>query len=50
VTGLDCCGCILAAVGASNVELRYNECGAAVGIVQIDVLVQGRQHTPDSAT
>jgi len=38
VAGIDCCGCIIAAVDGSNVELRCNECGAVVGVVQIDVL------------
>jgi hypothetical protein len=38
VTGVDCCGCIVAAVEGSNVELRCNECGAVVGVVQIDIL------------
>jgi hypothetical protein len=38
VTGVDCCGCIIAAVEGSNVELRCNECGAVVGVVQIDIL------------
>ncbi len=38
VPGVDCCGCIIAAVDGANVELRCNECGAVVGVVQIDVL------------
>jgi hypothetical protein len=38
ITGVDCCGCIIAAVECTNVELRCNECGAVVGVVQIDVL------------
>ncbi len=38
ITGVDCCGCIIAAVEGSNVELRCNECGAVVGVVQIDIL------------
>jgi hypothetical protein len=36
--GIDCCGCIIAAVEGSTVELRCNECGAVMGVVQIDVL------------
>ena len=35
--GVACCGCIVAAVEGSNVELRCNECGAVVGVIQIDV-------------
>jgi hypothetical protein len=38
IPGVDCCGCIVAAVEGQNVELRCNECGAVVGVVQIDVL------------
>src|SRR5262245_39378599 len=38
ITGDDCCGCIIAAVGGSSVELRCNECGVVVGVVQIDIL------------
>ena len=26
--GVDCCGCMIAAVEGSNVELRCNKCGA----------------------
>jgi hypothetical protein len=36
--GVDCCGCIIAAAQGSNVELRCNECGAVVGVMQIDIL------------
>ena len=36
--GVDCCGCIVAVVEDQNVELRCNECGAVVGVIQIDVL------------
>jgi hypothetical protein len=36
--GVECCGCIIAAVDGTNVELRCNECGAVVGVVQVDVL------------
>jgi len=38
VNGVDCCGCIVAVVEGTNVELRCNECGAVVGVVQIDIL------------
>jgi hypothetical protein len=38
VAGVDCCGCIIAAVEGSNVDLRCNECGAVVGVIQIDIL------------
>jgi hypothetical protein len=37
VPGIDCCGRIIAAVEGSNIELRCNECGSAVGVLQIDV-------------
>jgi DNA-directed RNA polymerase subunit RPC12/RpoP len=36
--GVDCCGCIVAAVDGTNVELRCNECGAVVGVVHMDIL------------
>jgi hypothetical protein len=36
--GVECCGCIIAVVVGGNVELRCNECGAVVGVVQIDTL------------
>jgi predicted RNA-binding Zn-ribbon protein involved in translation (DUF1610 family) len=36
--GVDCCGCIVAVVEGNNVELRCNECGAVVGVVQLDIL------------
>jgi hypothetical protein len=38
VTGVDCCGCIVAVVDRSNVELRCNECGAVVGVVQSRIM------------
>ena len=36
--GVDCGGCIVAAVEGNSVELRCNECGAVVGVVQVDIL------------
>ena len=36
--GVECCGCIIAAVDGTNVELRCNECEAVVGVVQVDIL------------
>ncbi len=39
ISGVDCCGCVIAAVDGSNVELSCNECGAVVGVVQIDILL-----------
>ena len=36
--GVECCGCIVAVVEDQNVELRCNECGAVVGVIQIDIL------------
>jgi hypothetical protein len=38
ITGVDCCGCIVAAVDGTNVEMRCNECGDVVGVMQIDIL------------
>jgi DNA-directed RNA polymerase subunit RPC12/RpoP len=36
--GVECCGCIVAVVEDKNVELQCNECGAVLGVIQIDVL------------
>lgn len=36
--GVECCGCIVAVVEDQNVELQCNECGAVVGVIQIDIL------------
>jgi hypothetical protein len=36
--GVECCGCIVAAVEGDNVELRCNECGSVVGVIQIETL------------
>jgi hypothetical protein len=38
IVGVDCCGCIVAALDGTNVELQCNECGAVVGVIQIDIL------------
>ena len=38
IAGVDCCGCIVAAVEGINVELRCNECGAVVGVVRLEIL------------
>jgi hypothetical protein len=38
IAGVDCCGCIVVAVDGHNVELQCNECGAVVGVIQIDIL------------
>jgi hypothetical protein len=38
VIGVNCPGSIVAAAGGSNVELQCNECGAVMGVVQIDIL------------
>ena len=38
LAGVECCGCIVAAVEGSNVELRCNECGAVVGLVHLEIL------------
>jgi len=37
-TGVDCCGCIVVKVTGKNAELKCNECGAVVGVVQTDIL------------
>src|SRR5689334_21203171 len=36
--GVECCGCIITAVDGTNAELRGNECGAVVGVIQVDIL------------
>ena len=36
ISGVDCSGRIIAAVEGNDVELRCNECGAVVGVVQIN--------------
>jgi DNA-directed RNA polymerase subunit RPC12/RpoP len=38
IGGIDCCGCIIAALEGTSVELQCNECGAVVGVVQLDIL------------
>jgi len=38
ILGVECCGCIVAAVEGNSVELRCNECGAVLGVVQADIL------------
>jgi hypothetical protein len=37
-TGADCCGCIIVKMTGRDAELRCNECGAVVGVVQVNVL------------
>jgi len=37
-TGADCCGCIIVKVAGKDAELRCNECGAVVGVVQVGIL------------
>jgi hypothetical protein len=36
--GVDCIGCIVVKVSGNDAELRCNECGAVVGVVQLGVL------------
>jgi hypothetical protein len=36
--GTDCCGCIVVSVIGNDAELRCNECGAVVGVVQVGIL------------
>ena len=38
VAGVECWGCIVAAVEDSAVELRCTECGAVAGVIQIEIL------------
>jgi hypothetical protein len=38
IAGVECCGCIIAEVDGGTAELRCNECGAVVGVIQIDIL------------
>jgi hypothetical protein len=37
-TGVDCGGCIVPVLQGNDVELRCNECGAVVGVLQIAIL------------
>jgi hypothetical protein len=37
-TGVDCCGSIILKVTGKDAELVCNECGAVVGVVQVDIL------------
>jgi hypothetical protein len=36
--GVDCCGCIIMKVTSNDAELRCNECGAVVGVVNVGIL------------
>lgn len=38
LSGVDCCGCIIAVVESGTVELQCNRCGAVVGVVQVGVM------------
>jgi hypothetical protein len=38
ITGVDCSGYVVAVVEESDVELRCNECGAVVGVVQVGIM------------
>ena len=48
-TGADCCGCIVLKVTGKDAELRCNECGAVVGVVQVDILRDLISMIPDAA-
>jgi len=37
IAGVECCGCIVAEVEGTNVELRC-ECGSVVGVVQLEII------------
>ena len=36
--GGDCCGCIVVEINGSDAELRCNECGAVVGVINVGIL------------
>ena len=36
--GVDCCGCVVVIVTGNDAELKCNECGAVVGVVQVGIL------------
>ena len=38
IAGADCSGFVIAVVENSTVELRCNQCGACVGVVQVGVM------------
>ena len=38
ITGVGCSGYVVAVVEESDVELRCNECGAVVGVVQLGIM------------
>jgi DNA-directed RNA polymerase subunit RPC12/RpoP len=38
ISGVDCSGRIVAAVEDRDVELRCNQCGAIVGVLQVDIM------------
>ncbi len=38
ISGVDCCGSIIAVVESGTVELQCNRCGAVVGVVQVGVM------------
>ena len=48
-TGADCCGCIVKRVTGKDAELRCNECGAEVGVVQVGILRDLVSLIPDVA-
>ena len=38
IAGVDCSGRVVAAVEGNNVELRCDQCGAVVGVVQVGIM------------
>ncbi len=46
-TGVDCCGCVIVKVTGRDAELQCNECGAVVGVVQVDILRELISMIPD---
>ena len=48
--GADCCGCIVVKVTGRDAELRCNECGAVVGVVDVAILRDLVSLIPDVAS
>jgi hypothetical protein len=47
VAGVDCFGCIVPVEQGRDVELRCNECGAVVGVVQLEIIRELVEMIPD---
>jgi hypothetical protein len=46
--GVDCCGCIVPKIRGNDVELRCNECGATVGVINAAILRDIMLMIPDA--